>query len=1343
MRESDSGQPPRESSAAEIGERIADRYVILEELGHGGVATVYRALDERLQRPVALKRVHHEGARRGLVISGFEYEFQVLDQLAHPRIVRVYDYGHDDEAPYYTMELLEGETFKQRLPMELGELATVLRDVASSLALLHARRYVHRDVTPHNVWCERDGSAKLLDFGAMVPMGPTSHAMGTPAFVAPEVLHREPLDGRADIFALGALAYRGLTGTHAYPAKSLREAREIWRQGPPPPPTTQQAPRELSDLVMAMISVDRAGRPSTATEVMERLCAATGIPLDDDARTARAYLLSPPLIGRDKLRERARTDALKAGESRGRAWLVSAPPGMGQSRLLRELSREATQSGATVLHTDRLESGAREVMAQLARQAIEQLSEASLARAEPHAGILAHLGPRLFAGLGNPAVVDLPKDTADRTIAHHLHNWLLAVATRETLVIAVDDLHLADPVTASLLQRLSSGSHGRKLLMMMTRDGEAQPRVPGLEALFRSSTTAIELAPLQEQDVAQLTEALFWGADHLPAITSWMHRVSGGVPGTCMALAQHLLDTGLARYEAGRWHVPRYPEDHGLPTGLRGLVADQAARLSPLARRLACALALAYDDSRAQNEVTHRLTPAELAALIETPLDQVHRAMAELHAAGVVRRAGDLDAITHRAMAQHLREQLADDEARALHLGLSELLGAERSEAVASLRHLQLAGEHERAIDLLVRPGGGSRVGGRFDALRIAQTVEVCRAAIEYAKEHDLPRPRYARIYQTLAAVAAVYDWDLLSYLSEDFEHMLHESGIGDWDALAETTPEERILEACLRRGLERHQDAEDPHDALNDSLLHLSTNAMVIGQLATRAHDRQWLLRADVCLRRLALEHSVQVVEQYREWLEGRTNSVDPLDVAQGYLYQERLSVFLRYAAQGVHSNWAGAHMAALGKREAVDIGAHLESSVPGIWLAAYLCWIGHAFRCEGPQMKAWEERAIAVAPDDLWRRRGYLMFEARLHALTMDSLALKGVLEELDAIAERFEGWRPWRDWAWGEYLAISGSLEDANVALSRALAGARPGEHAAWGPAHATHIAVLARRGQHELAIERAREGLFMCNEHDLLPITRFDHHLALAEALGAAGSHDRAMEALGEATALCRAAGFDGIHLGRLHEARTRNALDRSDRAAAKKHLGRLAELFMASEMPQLTARYVRLADEVRRGTSRAIPGVRPDWLSGDDTAFQQRVQELLPGNENRDERARRALALLLESTGAQAGVIYLSDPEGLKVCGQIGGLRPDRALREEAARALAEATKPRETVAAGDTAATDTSMAASTRQTPRPIPLISGQHTAGIAMLEWDQDTPAPSTIAVQATATAIAAALQE
>src|SRR6185312_6015102 len=248
------GATPELSPGQSVG-----RYRVVAELGRGGMAAVYRALDAVSGREVALKQLSQKGDIQRVRESAllFEREYRVLTEISHPRVIEVYDYGIEPSGPYYTMELLDGGDLRERSPLDWREACELIYDVCSSLALLHSRRLVHRDVSPRNVRCTRDGHAKLIDFGAMVPMGAAASVVGTPAFVAPEVVHGAGLDARTDLFSLGATFYYALTGRLAYSARDFSQLRESWSHKPPPPSAAAAGiPSALDALVASLISLE-------------------------------------------------------------------------------------------------------------------------------------------------------------------------------------------------------------------------------------------------------------------------------------------------------------------------------------------------------------------------------------------------------------------------------------------------------------------------------------------------------------------------------------------------------------------------------------------------------------------------------------------------------------------------------------------------------------------------------------------------------------------------------------------------------------------------------------------------------------------------------------------------------------------------------------------------------------------------------------------------------------------------------------------------------------------------------------------------------------------------------
>jgi serine/threonine protein kinase len=335
---------------------IGGRYRIERPLGTGGMARVWQVHDCAKDRALALKRLSRQAQRKHLAL--FEREYHTLTSLHHPNIVQVYDYASDAEGPYYTMELLHGGDVSDWKPRPWRDVCSMLRDLASALALVHARRYLHRDISTRNVWLTPDGRIKLIDFGTLVPFGKSRNVAGTPPFVAPEALYGADLDQRTDLYALGALGYWLLTGMHAFPARSLSMLGELWQERPLAASVRvaglsradlPELPAALDVLLEGLLAVDPGARPNSAAEVIDSLCAIAGLPVEAHPLVRQSYLKTPALVARRRELQLL-TDAFeRAQKERSASVLIEAVSGSGRSRLLHELALRARMASAVVL----------------------------------------------------------------------------------------------------------------------------------------------------------------------------------------------------------------------------------------------------------------------------------------------------------------------------------------------------------------------------------------------------------------------------------------------------------------------------------------------------------------------------------------------------------------------------------------------------------------------------------------------------------------------------------------------------------------------------------------------------------------------------------------------------------------------------------------------------------------------------------------------------------------------------------------------------------------------------------------------------------------------------------
>jgi eukaryotic-like serine/threonine-protein kinase len=269
---------------------LGGRYRLVERLGTGGMSVVWRAYDEVLSRQVAVKvlaaKLVEDPESRQMIRA----EAQAAARLSHPHVTGVYDYGEsiaDDGSPvpYVVMELVDGRTLEDRLsrgPLPWRMSLRLGAEVAAALAAAHARGLVHRDVKPANVMLTRSG-AKVVDFGIAAVAGDTGEVrpggtvLGTPAYLAPERMAGGPVRPATDVYALGVLLYRALTGTLPWQAETTTQMIKAHVYAEPAPlPSVPGLPDGVAELCLRCLAKDPEQRP-TSRQVARTLAAAAGI----------------------------------------------------------------------------------------------------------------------------------------------------------------------------------------------------------------------------------------------------------------------------------------------------------------------------------------------------------------------------------------------------------------------------------------------------------------------------------------------------------------------------------------------------------------------------------------------------------------------------------------------------------------------------------------------------------------------------------------------------------------------------------------------------------------------------------------------------------------------------------------------------------------------------------------------------------------------------------------------------------------------------------------------------------------------------------------------------------
>lgn len=264
-----------------IGKMLDDRYEIREIIGEGGMAIVYRALDHRLNRDVAVKIMRDEMAADEEFRRRFCTESHAVAMLSHPNIVAVYDVSHNDNVEYIVMELVDGITLKQYMERKgmvaWKEVVHFTKQISKALAHAHERGIIHRDIKPQNIMLLRDGTIKVGDFGIAALENEVyennGEAIGSIHYIAPEQARGECPDARSDIYSLGVMMYEMLTGGLPFTGNTLGEIAVQHMNAKPVPPheKNHEIPLELERITLKAMNAELSERYQSANALLSDL----------------------------------------------------------------------------------------------------------------------------------------------------------------------------------------------------------------------------------------------------------------------------------------------------------------------------------------------------------------------------------------------------------------------------------------------------------------------------------------------------------------------------------------------------------------------------------------------------------------------------------------------------------------------------------------------------------------------------------------------------------------------------------------------------------------------------------------------------------------------------------------------------------------------------------------------------------------------------------------------------------------------------------------------------------------------------------------------------------------
>ena len=1266
-----------------LPERVGRHYQIESLLGAGGTSRVLRAIDTRSGLRVALKQASPTSAsQRARAEALFRQEFHVLSRIEHPNVVQAYEYGADEGRPFYTMELLSGRSLGELAPLPWQRLCGVILDLCSPLSLLHSRRFVHCDVTARNVLVTEEGVTKLIDFGAIAALDrPAATISGTPPHMAPELVRRQSIDGRVDMFALGALAYSLLAGQHAYPARTIAELTQTWAISPPTLLELDVAiPPALDELVMSLLSLEVSARPLQLAELVQRLAAILGETYAPGRASLRAQLATPKLVGREPALEQFRQALQAASERKGSVLCIAGAKGMGRSRVLEACALEAIRGGNLVIQlaaerTARVPFG---LLAQLLMAACAQ--EPRLQELLPH-GIGAALATS--SEESNEVASQLERHSpAERDTC-----WSMLCSLRSAVVV-IDDLTRADVPSIQACLAISAAAEQLPLLLVASI-GAGDSALDRDVAALLSKQHSVTLGPLAQAETTQLLCSVFGDVAALDTLAEWVHRAAAGVPGACVELAHHAMEQGYVRFADGQFWISDELRAGraSLPRALDEAVAHSIARLRPRAQEALSALSLL-------TPFGHLTTPEQVELLCAGGYERAEAldVLDELRDAQLINLVGDGYELRFEAATRRATEAAPRELIRAWHLRLARYYAQRGHDyAMLSVLHEDYAGEHASAyrnliaLDAMLRgpddPNiklGGSQLGR-----------DLHQRMLQRALNTGAPRCEVIHFRRLLVSIGATADPGLSREGPALLEALTDDVGLSFWDEADPALAERERLLFCLTRAQERFTQTApgerlSPLEAIRklaEAVAALSAmagstcDAAASAQLVQRFRPLRTLAPVLDLTYRMVLATSESLSRGGRQLERWRALLVDLQNQPEGLP-----ELIWRYMQSAMHFSM-GRELAQLAEASALEHAAALETNQR---TQAQACSVRllYALAYGDPQAAAEQRRQRAIAAlasrhEDQRLPSSYLT-EVILLDSCGDLLELQPLAAWFDSKAEQFPSYRPLAAYARALCLLQCGQTLDAERSIELHLQEAQPLQHVIWYNLRALRAEVALLLGQAQLAQQIATEVVETAASAavDMRPDTRAQRVLALAyAALGDTAAARAVIEPL--LSELASEPLAHTVRAGQLHETRARIALQAGERERFWEAYAQVRAIYGRHAHPGLMARLQRLATQATQSQSKSSPST---------LSTQHRLNTLRTDLERLEsfEQFTYLLAMLVRDARAPAGHLYVMRPGRTPQC-----------------------------VASHETAASDAALDAQVEQYAQRLTAADGEHTHSV------------------------------
>jgi tetratricopeptide (TPR) repeat protein len=689
---------------------LGGRYRLVAPVGAGGMGVVHAAHDLQLRRRVAVKLLPPEIQSDTVARERLRAEALAAAALDHPFICKIHEIGESGDRLFIVMEYVDGETLHSRAAREAlstRQVVEIAIEIAEALEQAHGRGVIHRDLKPSNIMLTAQGHAKVMDFGLAKQLGPEAPGsgaaagltepgmrIGTTAYMSPEQVLGGPLDSRSDIFSLGVILHELATGRHPFARGEPSDTIAAILCDPPArgDGDFEGAPG-LGALVGKMLAKACAQRPQSMRDLRLEL---EGLLAGASAGAAGTSAEPPgertPFVGRDAERaELARLlDVMLTGH--GGCVLIGGEPGVGKTRLARELMKVARQRGCLCLtgHCYEMEGAPPFVpFVEIVEESVRLVPAGVRAALGDLAPEIASIVPSLRRAYADiPPLPDLPAEVRRRLVFGAFVEYVRRGMQKSPSVLLLDDLHWADEPTLQLLAYLAPQLQSMRLLVVGTyRDVELDVKRPfakALESLLRQRlATRMPVRRLDEPAVVRMLGVL--GGSAPPSeLARAVFRETEGNPFFVEEVYQHLKEEGKLFDAPGRWKSELRAGAIDVPEGVRLVVGRRLERLGEQARKILTAGA-----------VIGRTFPLDLlTAVVDAPEDAVLDGLEEAERAQLIAiepaRRVVRYGFVHELIRTTLTGGLSMPRRQRLHLRIADALersNASSQERVSALAH--------------------------------------------------------------------------------------------------------------------------------------------------------------------------------------------------------------------------------------------------------------------------------------------------------------------------------------------------------------------------------------------------------------------------------------------------------------------------------------------------------------------------------------------------------------------------------------------------------------------------------------------------------------------------------